>query len=160
MIKYSMPHMIPMNIPTLEENIFTRLWIWVTYIRKWKLINSWYHTLPDGKYIKINTGFIFDGVSTPKIFWAFLSPTGLLFLPAIVHDQIYKNKGILMSENKGDLIGHCPGLFKEFTQKEADELFLSIALQVNGFCIIETIAFYLLRLVGWMAWNKHRRNEK
>jgi len=146
-----MPKMTPISIPTAGKNIFIRIWRWVTYVRKWKLEENWYHTLPNGKCIKLNIGLIFDGVSVPKIFWAFLSPTGLLFLAAIAHDQIYKNKGILISDNRMDLIGHCPDFFKELTQKEGDEMFLSIALQVNG--------YYLLRLFGWVAWNKHRRRE-
>jgi hypothetical protein len=39
-------------------------------------------------------------------------------------------------------------------------MFRDIAIEVNGFKIINYIAYYALRLGGWWAWRGHRKNDK
>jgi len=39
-------------------------------------------------------------------------------------------------------------------------MFRDEAIRVNGFRIINYCAWVVLRMFGWVAWNKHRRNER
>ena len=46
-------------------------------------------------------------------------------------------------------------------QKKADQIFRDINIVVNGFYTMNYLAYWSLRLGGWVAWNGHRkRNEK
>jgi hypothetical protein len=45
-------------------------------------------------------------------------------------------------------------------QKYLDQLFRDINIQVNGFKAINHVAYYALRLFGWVAWIKHRIEDK
>ena len=49
----------------------------------------------------------------------------------------------------------------ELTQKRADEIFRDINIIVNGFYTMNRLAYWSLRLGGFVAWNGHRkRNSK
>jgi hypothetical protein len=45
------------------------------------------------------------------------------------------------------------------TQKEADQIFRDVCIHVNGFKVINYLAYYALRLGGFMAWNGHRKRN-
>ena len=38
-----------------------------------------------------------------------------------------------------------------------DETFRDINIEVNGFYFLNYLAYWALRLGGWVAWNKHRK---
>ena len=42
-------------------------------------------------------------------------------------------------------------------QKKADEIFRDINIGVNGFYLMNYLAYWSLRLGGFLAWNKHRK---
>ena len=43
------------------------------------------------------------------------------------------------------------------SQKKADEIFRDINIGVNGFYLMNYLAYWSLRLGGFLAWNKHRK---
>ena len=43
------------------------------------------------------------------------------------------------------------------SQKSAVEFFRDINIGVNGFYLMNYLAYYSLRLGGFLAWNKHRK---
>ena len=46
-------------------------------------------------------------------------------------------------------------------QKKADEIFRDINIEVNGFYFMNYLAYWSLRIGGFVAWNGHRkRNAK
>jgi hypothetical protein len=46
-------------------------------------------------------------------------------------------------------------------QKDSDRIFRDINIEVNGFYTMNHLAYWSLRLGGWVAWNGHRkRNAK
>ena len=101
----------------------------------------------------IPAGFQFDGASIPKFLRTFFSPVGVLLIGGLVHDYAYKYK-TLLKKNKKDTMG-------EITQKKADEIFRDINIIVNGFYSMNRLAYWSLRLGGFVAWNGHRkRNSK
>ena len=66
---------------------------------------------------------------------------------------IYKYK-TLLKKNKKDTMG-------VLTQKRADEIFRDINIIVNGFYTMNILAYWSLRIGGFVAWNGHRkRNAK
>jgi hypothetical protein len=67
----------------------------------------------------------------------------------LIHDYAYKYE-TLLKKNKKDTMG-------VITQKTADTIFRDINIQINGFYLMNRLAYYSLRLGGFMAWNKHRK---
>lgn len=56
-----------------------------------------YHTdidLPSGNVVHIPAGFITDFASVPKVFWNILPPNGRYGKAAVVHDFLYRTKGM------------------------------------------------------------------
>ena len=100
------------------------------------------------KYV-IPAGFKFDGASIPKFLHMFLSPVGVLLMGGLVHDYAYKYE-TLLCKNKKDTMG-------VISQKEADQIFRDIGIEINGFYLMNYLAYWSLRLGGFMAWNKHRK---
>jgi len=45
-------------------------------------------------------------------------------------------------------------------QKGADKIFRDINIEVNGFRFLSYLAYWALRIGGFMAWNGHRKKEK
>lgn len=152
----NMPVLKPVPIPTKNRPVFMRLLVWIFEVRKWELVENWYFVLEDGVRIVINKGFIFDGASIPRSLWALLSPVGLLLIPGLIHDYGYKfdllwqvneNNSVIQYLNKSD-------------RKRWDDLFRSVGRQVNGFSVIDSLAWLGLRFGGFIAWNKHRKNNE
>ena len=123
--------------------------IWLLGSRKWEFAEDFEFGLNGEEYV-IPAGFKCDAASIPKFLHPFLSPTGLLLLGGVVHDYAYQH-ATLLKANKKDTMG-------EITQKQADEIFLDINLKINGFYLVNKLAFWSLRLAGFLAWNKHRKN--
>ena len=100
-VAIQMPAMRPIPIPTRNVFFLVAIWRWITVIRRWKLIEDWHHTLPDGTSTMVPKGFDYDGASIPKLFWAVLSPTGLLLIPGLVHDFGYRFDFLLKRDESG-----------------------------------------------------------
>ena len=148
-IKYKeMPHMKPITIETKSKGFFGGIWMWIATSRKWEITSDFLFTIDNTNYV-IPKGFIFDGASVPKYFRSWLSPMGVLLVGGLVHDYGYKYQTLLYASKKsGNGIQ---------TQKSMDEIFRDINICVNGFYVLNYLAYYALRLGGFMAWNGHRK---
>ena len=144
-----MPVLRPLPIATKSGNILKDWFQWIFKIRKWRLEEDWKFTLATGEEIVIKKGFEFDGASVPRVFWGILSPTGLLLIPGLLHDFGYRYNrldcmdGTTISEGQG--------------RRYWDRLLLDVALDLNGFKIINRVAWLGVRLGGWTAWNYWRK---
>ena len=143
-----MPNMKPISIPTKGKGFFSAVWTWVMVTRTWEITKDWHYSI-DGENYVIPKGFIFDGASVPKFFRSWLSPMGVLLIGGLVHDYGYKYQTLLKKGKK-----QCNGLK---TQKEMDITFRDININVNGFRVLNYLAYYALRLGGFVAWNGHRK---
>jgi len=181
-----MPVLEPVPIPTRDVPYPVALWRWLTQVREWRVVEPWYFTLPDGTEIVIPAGFQFDGASVPAVFWSVLSPTGLLLIPGLIHDFYYKYGHLINSialraewmyfcntEWPKSMSAEYP--FEDFLNTRAnceipkygdnegrafgDRLFRDVAIHINGFHVINRIAWVALILFGWVAWNKHRKED-
>jgi hypothetical protein len=133
---------------------------WLCFTRRWILEQDWYVELFTGDIIRIPKGFVFDGASIPKLFRFALSPTGILFFPAILHDYAYKyNKLIGIRQGKAG-----EKVFYDFAPETGklywDYLFRKVGIQVCKLYVIPSITWLALVCFGWLAWWKHRMNRR
>ena len=147
-----MPKLQPVPIATKGKGFWKGIVMWLLSTRNWVLTEDWKYNI-DGEEYVIPSGFQFDGASIPKFLRTFFSPVGVLMIGGLVHDYAYKYK-TLLKKNKKDTMG-------DLTQKRADEIFRDINIIVNGFYTMNRLAYWSLRIGGFVAWNGHRkRNAK
>ena len=151
----NMPKIKPVPIKTKDKGFFKATWTWISSTRKWEAIEDFYYTIKDGTIILIPKGFIFDGASIPKALRIFLSPTGLLLIPGLLHDYAYKYNELLESGIGSERKSYMPKAGKMFW----DKMFREEATRVNGMSAINWAAWSGLFVGGHLAWWKHRRND-
>ena len=142
------PFMKPLRISTKGKGFFTMIKMWLLGVRHWEIAEDFHYKL-NGEDFVIPAGFKFDGASIPKFLHPFLSPIGVLLIGGLVHDYGYKY-ATLLKKNKKDTLG-------TISQKRADEIFRDINIGVNGFYLMNYLAYWSLRLGGFVAWNGHRK---
>ena len=146
-----MPELKPVAIKTKGKGFWKGIVMWLLSTRNWEITKDWKYRINGNEYI-IPAGFVFDGASIPKFLRTFFSPVGVLLMGGLVHDYAYKY-ACLKRTGKGALL--------IVDQKRADEIFRDICIEVNGFYTMNYLAYWSLRLGGWVAWNGHRkRNAK
>ena len=146
------PELKPLPIKTKGKGFWKGIAMWLLSTRNWEITKDWKYNIDGTEYV-IPAGFQFDGASIPKFLRTFFSPVGVLLIGGLVHDYAYKYK-TLLEVNKKKTMG-------ELTQKRADEIFRDINIVVNGFYTMNYLAYWSLRLGGFVAWNGHRkRNHK
>ena len=146
------PELKPLPIKTKGKGFWKGIAMWLLSTRNWEITKDWKYNIDGTEYV-IPAGFQFDGASIPKFLRTFFSPVGVLLVGGLVHDYAYKYK-TLLEANKKKTMG-------DLTQKRADEIFRDINIVVNGFYVMNYLAYYSLRLGGFVAWNGHRkRNAK
>ena len=144
-----MPQMQPVPIPTKGKGFWSAIWMWLTGTRNWVIAENFEFTIKGDKYI-IPKGFQFDGASIPKFLHTWLSPTGVLLMGGLVHDYAYKY-ATLKKKGKGNM--------GTLDQRQADVIFRDINIEINGFKFLNYLAYWALRIGGFVAWNGHRKNN-
>ena len=143
-----MPHMKPIAIPTAGKGFWSAIWMWLMGTRQWVVAKDFHYTIYGEDYV-IPKGFQFDGASIPKFLHTWLSPTGVLLMGGLIHDYGYKYE-TLLRKGKKTTIG-----IKD--QKWMDQTFRDINIEQNGFHLLNYLAYWALRLGGFVAWNGHRK---
>jgi len=151
-----MPHLLPLPIPTKNRPFIMRVLVWLFDIRNWQLLDNWHFKLDNGVEIVLPKDFRFDGASIPRIFWAVLSPVGLLLIPGLIHDYGYRFNQIWQKSTNGQIKPYM----EDAGRKAWDDLFQSVGIQVNGFALIDFIAWVGVRIGGCFAWRKHRQENE
>lgn len=142
------PLMKPLRIATKGKGFFRMILMWLLGGRHWEIAEDFNYEINGDKFV-IPAGFKFDGASIPKFLHTFLSPVGVLLMGGLVHDYAYKYETLLKT-NKAETMG-------VLTQKKADQIFRDINIEINGFYLMNQLAYYSLRLGGFLAWRKHRK---
>ena len=143
-----MPKLRPIPIPTAGKGFWGAIWMWLMGTRHWEVADDWAFEIGGEAYI-IPQGFQFDGASIPKFLHTWLSPTGVLLMGGLVHDYAYKYETLLRSGQKETM-----GVID---QKKADEIFRDINIEQNGFHFLNNLAYWALRIGGFMAWTGPRK---
>ena len=146
-----MPHIKPIPIKTKGKGFWKAIVMWLLSTRNWELTQDWKYNI-DGKDYIIPKGFTFDGASIPKFLRTFFSPVGVLLIGGLVHDYMYKYTHCKPVSAKGALL--------VVDQKKADQIFRDINIVVNGFYTMNYLAYWSLRIGGFVAWNGHRKRDK
>lgn len=141
------PHMKPIRIATKGKGFWGALMLWVFGTRHWEVAKDFNYSINKQNFV-IPKGFKFDGASVPKFLAQFLSPVGVLLIGGLIHDYGYKYETLLLKNGK--TIGIR-------SQQWMDKTFRDINIEVNGFYFLNYLAYWALRLGGWVAWNKHRK---
>lgn len=141
------PEMKPIRIATKGKGFWGAILLWSFGSRHWEIAKDFHYSI-NGKDFIVPKGFKFDGASVPKFLAQFLSPVGVLLIGGLVHDYGYKYETLLLKNKK--TIG-----IKD--QKWMDETFRDINIEVNGFYLLNYLAYWALRIGGFVAWNKHRK---
>jgi len=143
-----MPKMQPVPIRTRDKGFWGAVWLWLMGTRQWVIAEDFKYQM-NGIDMVIPKGFQFDGASIPKFLHTWLSPTGVLLMGGLIHDYGYKYQTLLKADKK-TTIG-----IKD--QKWMDQTFRDINIEINGFVLLNYLAYYALRLGGFVAWNGHRK---
>lgn len=143
-----MPQLRPLKIETAGKGFWGAIWMWISGTRHWEVADNWSFKL-DGDWYVIPAGFQFDGASIPKFMHTWLSPTGVLLMGGLVHDYAYKYQTLLKLNQKSTM-----GVID---QKKADQIFRDINIEQNGFHFLNYLAYWALRIGGFVAWNGHRK---
>jgi len=143
-----MPHMKPIAIPTAGKGFWGAIWLWLMGTRQWEIAKDFHYSI-NGEDFVIPKGFQFDGASIPKFLHTWLSPVGVLLMGGLIHDYGYKY-ATLLKKDKKTTIG-----IKD--QKWMDQTFRDINIEQNGFHLLNKLAYWALRLGGFVAWNGHRK---
>ena len=151
-----MPSLIPIPIDTKSQPRLHKVVVFVTQPRRWELAEDWSYKLDEDTTLVIEKGFEFDGASIPRIFWAILSPTGLLLIPGLIHDYGYRYDQIWKREKDGDTSEYSQGAGKLYW----DKLFKKVGNDVNEVGLINFIATLAVILGGKSTWHKHRSAGK
>tara|TARA_B100000683_G_scaffold155557_1_gene150340 strand:- start:973 stop:1551 length:579 start_codon:yes stop_codon:yes gene_type:complete len=141
------PHMKPIRIATKGKGFWGALMLWVFGTRHWEVVKDFNYSINKQNFV-IPKGFKFDGASVPKFLAQFLSPVGVLLIGGLIHDYGYKYETLLLKNGK--TIGIR-------SQQWMDKTFRDINIEVNGFYFLNYLAYWALRIGGWVAWNKHRK---
>jgi len=154
----NMPKLSPIKKKKKNRRCIFKILVWIFEVRKWKLLENFnFEIFVDNSTIivTIPKGYIFDGASIPRPFWFLLSPTGLLLIPALIHDYGYCFDQ-LWEERNGK---YFP--FKKYAGRVFwDKLFWKIGGDVNNVPVIDFISFLGVYFFGIFTWKKHRKNEK
>lgn len=145
-----MPVLRPLPIKTKDKGFWGAIWLWLLGVRHWRLDQDFEFSINGNSYV-IPKGFEFDGASVPKFLATFLSPVGVLLMGGLIHDYMYKYEMLLRSDKRGTS--------EALTQKQADQIFRDINIEVNGFYVLNYLAYWALRIGGFVAWNGHRKRN-
>jgi len=149
-----MPKLTPLPTQIKQKSALRRIYSWQGFIRKWELLENWEYDLPDEKVkIIVPKGFVFDGVSLPRVLHWFLSPTGVLFIPGMVHDFAYRYDYLWALSYEGELHRFQKGSGRAYW----DKLFRSLGVDLNGMKGLNSFARMILYLFGRRSWRRHRK---
>ena len=142
------PHMKPIPIKTKGKGFWKGILMWLLGTRHWEIVKDFNYSVGGSQYV-IPAGFKFDGASIPKFLHTFLSPVGVLLIGGLVHDYAYKYSALKPKGKKDAVL--------LLDQKKSNQIFRDINIEINGFYFMNYLAYWSLRLGGFMAWNKHRK---
>ena len=141
------PHLKPIRIPTKGKGFWGAIILWFFGTRHGEVLKDFHYKFSGTDFV-IPKGFKFDGASVPKFLAQFLSPVGVLLIGGLIHDYGYKYETLLKKDGT---------TIDKRSQRWMDAVFRDINIEVNGFYFLNYLAYWALRVGGWVAWKKHRK---
>lgn len=115
----------------------------------WELEHDWCSTAAMDTIICVPEGFVFDLASIPRLLWVIkgFAPFELSTAAPLVHDYLYKYKGVLPIDSLG------PDSYRLFKRSQTDKLFRLIMKAEGVGTIRRTLAWLAVRLGGFFSWR-------
>jgi len=177
-----MPDVTPIPARTKGLPWWKATWNFLTVPTFWRLDSDYAYRLVDGTWVLFRRGFSFDGTTTPRVFWPLINPDGILFIPALPHDQAYRHGCLYRIDDNIVFITHaqqevyenhslgiydtdftCALKLSPYMQGASrgfwDETFYDEGNAVNGMRPINYAAWLALKVFGGFAWNKWRKTD-
>lgn len=157
----NMPVLRPIPIPTKDRHLLAKPLVWIVEYRRWILMEDWCYELKRGGEtitLVIPKDFEFDGASIPRLLWFLLNPIGLLLIPGLIHDYGYKHDQLWRLDEDGSIQPFTHEL--ENGKRHWDSLFWEVGRQVNGFWLLNGLAWAAVVFGGGSAWRSHETNGK
>ena len=154
-----MPALRPIAIPTFNRPWREQIEAWLfSGPRDWEIVEDWEFQLPgDRPTIIIPKGFVFNGASVPRLLWPLLSPTGLLLIPALIHDFSYDYRYLWQKDSDGNVSKYLEGAGNE---EDWDALFEVVGKHVNDMPIVDWLAWLAVSLFGDPSWGESTHNAE
>lgn len=112
------------------------------------------HWINDKSFIQIEAGFQTDFESIPRILRSLVPKRAISAESAAIHDWLYKTAKITKRFH------YVNDVDSRVSRKQADLIFLD-AMQRSGIGFVRRQVLYRgVRAGGWLAWNRHRQNDK
>ena len=151
-----MPTLRPHVIPTKGQFWYVAIGRWMFCQRVWTVVEDWtFHVERDNQDVVIPAGFEFDGVTVPRGLWWLVSPTGILMIPALLHDYAYRYDRLLTCDETGTLVPHMQHEGKAYW----DRPYLDVAIDVNGFRWINRLSYSCVRWGGRRSWRSKKETQ-
>ena len=157
-VKDNYPIVKPVKLVTLGEKWYKKFFQ-ALRARKYELVFDYYLYIPEHKreYF-VPKKFVCNFASIPRLFWSIVPPDGLLLIPSVFHDFGYTYKGLLSRKVNSEWKESMK--FIEMTQEELDKFFEYLGKEVNDIKVLPAAAHRSLRLFGFIAWNRCRKENK
>ena len=127
----------------------------------WQLVEPFAYESQQFGIVNVPAGTITDFASIPKIFHNLLSPTGGIGKAAVIHDRVYTTGERTRAE--------ADAILNEAMAAESHEQGMArrkAITQGSGFipdagigAFKRWLIYSHVRMWGWAAWNKHRKEE-
>lgn len=149
-----LPVLNPLPIATKKRHALLQPLIWIFSVRQWEVGANWTYRHSDGSTFVVPGGFLFDGASVPRVFWALLHPAGLLLVSGLIHDYAYRHEMLwrLVPGTDDQLEEYGP-----LSKKAADCLFWEVGGDVNGVWAVNSLAFLGVWFGARGVWRNHRK---
>eukprot|EP00041_Stephanoeca_diplocostata_P006205 m.78343 g.78343 ORF g.78343 m.78343 type:complete len:201 (-) comp16226_c0_seq1:1318-1920(-) len=171
-----MPILRPLPIETKKfTSQFLRMKAWFTTRRRWEVVEDWHYEITSGTNkgltVVIPKGFVFNGVSSPRVFWWLFAPTGIMLIPSVVHDFGYTYDYVWGYSTVKSIQGQqtCSKMFNGSVRNDDgsnvdkrrlwDELFFDMGDSLNGVWVANHVSYRVLRLFGGWAWRAGRKRD-
>ena len=102
----------------------------------WKIENPLLIKLSNQKYLKIDKGFYYDMSTVPKWLWSIVRPYNDGLIGYLIHDRLYVIRD------------------HEMSRKEVDKEMLFWTNLTNKNKFDNYLRYFIVRLLGWLWWNK------
>lgn len=152
-IEEDIPHPVLQKVSgtTLGKPWYKRIWLYFTEPTVQKFVEDWKIKLPNGMRIMIPADTETDGASIPWFLRFLATSFGPLSRGAYPHDFGFKHGYFLDWDGNRFAIGR--------DQKFFDDIFRDIIIWTTGLKSLAAWAWSGVRTFGFIAWDKHRRND-
>jgi hypothetical protein len=118
------------------------------YVMRGDFIHQWTDSYGVTRRIKVPAAFDYDGASIPRLCWSLLglNQDGILRAAAAVHDYIYREDGLVITQQIRNAHGIWRTIVARWDRKDSDILFRKMLKEAGVKKHRRAMAFWAIRL--------------